>query len=297
MTQLRKRLRAHPGVLIHDAFPQYWEGLPPPSGYRVRAGDGALSPDRLDEVGRQPHAVRPRAHARAVRRREGDQGHRRPLRGSHQGARGRPARSGPARRAHSADRGLRCARQGGRRDRGAHRPARSAAVLLRRSQAAASRWVAVQSLCGTYPADSPGRQLADRLEGLRARAEPARRTRRTWRQPPRADRAAHHRRGEDPGDARCRAPEFRRVAQKAGLDPVATAEHFAVRRDEIARRQRARAQESIADEPEQGDRGGRSRSGKLDEEAAEVNAELRSLRARKNNIPAPRPGSAETALP
>ena len=71
--------------------------------------------------------------------------------------------------------------------------------------------------------------------------------------------------------------------RRAGLDPVETAEHFAVRRQQIDAARTAvdidiaEAQNKLTD----------ARVGKqqLDAEAAEVNAELRSLRERKSNIP------------
>ena len=70
---------------------------------------------------------------------------------------------------------------------------------------------------------------------------------------------------------------------KAGLDPVATAEHFAARRGQIAAARDA-AQESVAASQNKLTEAAVAKR-KLDEEAAEVNAELRSLQARKNNIP------------
>ena len=62
MNALRRKLRALPGVRLHDGFPEYGRD------FRRRAGHGAVSPDRVDESGRQPNRLRPRAHARAVRR-------------------------------------------------------------------------------------------------------------------------------------------------------------------------------------------------------------------------------------
>ena len=66
ISALRKRLRSlqrRPGA---RRVPRLRQGLPPPPGDRVRAGDGAVPPDRLDEIGRQPHRLRPRPHAGAV---------------------------------------------------------------------------------------------------------------------------------------------------------------------------------------------------------------------------------------
>jgi len=77
---------------------------------------------------------------------------------------------------------------------------------------------------------------------------------------------------------------FAESLTKVGLDPVMTAEHFAVRRGQIAAA-RGAAQESIAASQNNLTEVAVAKR-KLDEEAAEVNAELRSLQARKNNIPA-----------
>ena len=50
--------------------PRLRQGFPPPPGDRVGAGHGAVPPDGLDEIGGQPHRLRPRPHAGAVRRRQ-----------------------------------------------------------------------------------------------------------------------------------------------------------------------------------------------------------------------------------
>ena len=92
-----------------------------------------------------------------------------------------------------------------------------------------------------------------------------------------------------------RAASFAESLTKAGLDPVTTAEHFAARRGQIAAA-RGAAQESIAASQNKLTEAAVAKR-KLDEEAAEVNAELRSLQARKNNIPVARPGSPGAALP
>jgi uncharacterized protein YPO0396 len=85
-------------------------------------------------------------------------------------------------------------------------------------------------------------------------------------------------------DARtARAQRFGELLARAGLDPVVTAEHFASRRHEIAAAHAA-SRQAIED----GDREIRRAAiekGKLDEEAVGVNAELRSLKERKSNIP------------
>ncbi len=77
---------------------------------------------------------------------------------------------------------------------------------------------------------------------------------------------------------------FQRAPEQAGLDPVETAEHFATRRQQIdtartrsGRRARGRADSDLT-------AAGVAKQ-QLDGEAAELNAELRSLRERKSNIP------------
>jgi uncharacterized protein YPO0396 len=77
---------------------------------------------------------------------------------------------------------------------------------------------------------------------------------------------------------------FAGLLTTAGLDPVTTGEHFATRRGQIAAA-RAVAQETVAASQNKLTEAAVAKR-KLDEEAAEVNAELRSLQARKNNIPA-----------
>jgi len=90
------------------------------------------------------------------------------------------------------------------------------------------------------------------------------------------------------GEAACRdrkerAERFGQLLAQAGLDPVETAEHFAVRRLQIAAA-RDRARQDLADAQNQlTDTGYRAKA--LDGEAAEVNAELLSLREHPNNIP------------
>ena len=81
-----------------------------------------------------------------------------------------------------------------------------------------------------------------------------------------------------------RAATFADLLTTAGLDPVTTGEHFATRRGQIAAA-RGVAQESVAASQNKLTEAAVAKR-KLDEEAAEVNAELRSLQARKNNIPA-----------
>jgi len=80
------------------------------------------------------------------------------------------------------------------------------------------------------------------------------------------------------------AEKFGELLAEAGLDPVETAVQFAARRGEIATAHRA-TERVIADSQEEVTKMAVLK-GKLDEEAAEVNRELLSLKARKNNIPA-----------
>jgi len=90
------------------------------------------------------------------------------------------------------------------------------------------------------------------------------------------------------GEAACRdrmerAERFGQLLAEAGLDPVETAEHFAARRLQIAAA-RDRARQDLADAQNQvTDTGYRAKA--LADEAAEVNAELLSLREHPNNIP------------
>ena len=82
---------------------------------------------------------------------------------------------------------------------------------------------------------------------------------------------------------RGRFQSFSELLGRAALDPVETAEHFAVRRQQIdaagstVDSEIANAQNKLTD--------ARVAKQHLDAQAAEVNAELRSLRERKNNIP------------
>jgi len=85
------------------------------------------------------------------------------------------------------------------------------------------------------------------------------------------------------GSRSARAESFGSLLAEAGLEPVETLEHFAARRREIAVGRDA-AQRDL-DEARGKVRQADLVKQKLDEEAAEVNAELRSLRARKSNIP------------
>jgi uncharacterized protein YPO0396 len=85
-------------------------------------------------------------------------------------------------------------------------------------------------------------------------------------------------------DRMTRYQRFAELLGKAGLDPVETAAGFADRRRQIAAAHGA-ARQAMGDSQIKVTQTAVAK-GKLDEEAAEVNAELRSLRARKSNIPA-----------
>ncbi len=71
---------------------------------------------------------------------------------------------------------------------------------------------------------------------------------------------------------------------EAGLDPVQTPEQFAARRGEITAAHK-RASQAAERLPERAQGSRRATSARCAEEAEKVNAELRSLRERKNNIP------------
>ncbi len=80
-----------------------------------------------------------------------------------------------------------------------------------------------------------------------------------------------------------KAERFAALLAAAGLDPAQTAEQFAVRRHEITAARDA-AKNDLADhQNELTETGVRAKA--LQDEAAEVNGELRSLRDHKNNIP------------
>jgi uncharacterized protein YPO0396 len=93
---------------------------------------------------------------------------------------------------------------------------------------------------------------------------------------------------EESGQARdARMGRYQRFAEllgQAGLDPVEAAEDFAARRAQIAAAWRT-VQQDFADSQNQLNEATFTKK-QLDAEATEVNAELRSLREHKNNIPA-----------
>jgi uncharacterized protein YPO0396 len=81
-----------------------------------------------------------------------------------------------------------------------------------------------------------------------------------------------------------RSERFAELLGKAGLDSVETAEQFAARRAQIAAARQA-AVDQLTDSQNRLTEATVARK-KLDDEAAQVNGELRSLRANRNNIPA-----------
>jgi uncharacterized protein YPO0396 len=80
-----------------------------------------------------------------------------------------------------------------------------------------------------------------------------------------------------------RAGRFGTGLAQAGLEPVETAEQFAVRRRQITDSREAAKQELSVHQNALKETSFRARE--LQDEAAEVNADLRSLQQRKNNIP------------
>ena len=80
-----------------------------------------------------------------------------------------------------------------------------------------------------------------------------------------------------------RAERFGKLLAEAGLDPVETAEHFAVRRSQIAAAREAAKQDLADAQNRLTDAGYAAKA--LDDKAAGVNAELISLREHPNNIP------------
>ena len=90
------------------------------------------------------------------------------------------------------------------------------------------------------------------------------------------------------GEAACRdrmdkAERFGKLLAEAGLDPVETAEHFAVRRSQVAAAREAAKQDLADAQNRLTDAGYAAKA--LANKAAGVNAELISLREHPNNIP------------
>ena len=285
MTQLRKRLRAHPGVLIHDAFPQYGKD------FRRRLGiesEQAMelfhqtvsmkSVGNLTQFVRE-HMLEPFDAAKATR---DIVAHFEDLTKAHEAVQRAQAQLGVLTPLIA--------------DCDAHDKVAAEIAALTAQREALRYYFAdhklrlvdglLSNLCTERTRLTvQARQLADRLDGLRVR-----------------ERSLHIERAGHGGDRlaqieqrltdleksrakrAARAVSFAESLTKVGLDPVMTAEHFAVRRGQIAAA-RGAAQESIAASQNNLTEVAVAKR-KLDEEAAEVNAELRSLQARKNNIPA-----------
>jgi uncharacterized protein YPO0396 len=285
MTQLRKRLRAHPGVLIHDAFPQYGKD------FRRRLGiesEQAMelfhqtvsmkSVGNLTQFVRE-HMLEPFDAAKATR---DIVAHFEDLTKAHEAVQRAQAQLGVLTPLIA--------------DCDAHDKVAAEIAALTAQREALRYYFAdhklrlvdglLSDLCTERTRLTvQARQLADRLDGLRVR-----------------ERSLHIERAGHGGDRlaqieqrltdleksrakrAARAVSFAESLTKVGLDPVMTAEHFAVRRGQIAAA-RGAAQESIAASQNNLTEVAVAKR-KLDEEAAEVNAELRSLQARKNNIPA-----------
>lgn len=285
MTQLRKRLRAHPGVLIHDAFPQYGKD------FRRRLGiesEQAMelfhqtvsmkSVGNLTQFVRE-HMLEPFDAAKATR---DIVAHFEDLTKAHEAVQRAQAQLGvltpliadcDAHDKVAAEIAALTAQREALRYYFADHKLRLVDGLLSHLYAERTR-LTVQA-----------RQLADRLDGLRVRE----RSLHVERAGHGGDRLAQiEQRLTDLEKSRAkraaRAVSFAESLTKVGLDPVMTAEHFAVRRGQIAAA-RGAAQESIAASQNNLTEVAVAKR-KLDEEAAEVNAELRSLQARKNNIPA-----------
>ena len=88
---------------------------------------------------------------------------------------------------------------------------------------------------------------------------------------------------DDRDKRRERAGRFNALLAEAGLEPVETANHFAARRLEITAAREGARQAQAVGQKRLTDIGGDIRT--LSVQAEKVNAELRSLRERKNNIP------------
>jgi uncharacterized protein YPO0396 len=285
MTQLRKRLRAHPGVLIHDAFPQYGKD------FRRRLGiesEQAMelfhqtvsmkSVGNLTQFVRE-HMLEPFDAAKATR---DIVAHFEDLTKAHEAVQRAQAQLGVLTPLIA--------------DCDAHDKVAAEIAALTAQREALRYYFAdhklrlvdglLSNLCTERTRLTvQARQLADRLDGLRVRE----RSLHVERAGHGGDRLAQiEQRLTDLEKSRvkraARAASFAESVTKVGLDPVMTAEHFAVRRGQIAAA-RGAAQESIAASQNNLTEVAVAKR-KLDEEAAEVNAELRSLQARKNNIPA-----------
>ena len=284
MVQLRKRLRAHPGVRIHDAFPEYGRD------FRRRLGiesEQAMelfhqtvsmkSVGNLTQFVRE-HMLEPFDAAKATR---DIVDHFEDLTRAHEAVL----------RAHAQLGALTPLLA----DCDAHDKVAAEIAALSAQREALRYYFAdhklrlVEGLLSDLDTERTrltveARQLAERLEGLRAREMSLH-----------VERAGHggdrlaqiEQRVTELEKTRAtrttRAASFAESLRKAGLDPVTTAEQFATRRGQIAAA-RGAAQQSIAASQNKLTEAAVAKR-KLDEEGAEVNAELRSLQARKNNIP------------
>ena len=285
---LRKRLRAASGVRMHDAFPRVRQGLPPPSGHRVRAGDGAVPPDGLDEVGRQPHRLRPRAtcSSRSTRPKAD-----RTSSPTSRTSPGRTRRCSAPRR--SSPRSPRCSRTATRHD--AVRAEIAALAAQREAlryyfadlKAAAAGANSPRSLDRTGAAERSARQLDESRSDGCASTETSRQVERAGHggnrlaDIERADRRERRRRataGRATRTVRRRCWPMRAWTRwrPASSSPPGAREITAA-----PGRRRAGSRRL----PERADRAGGASERSCEDEAAEVNAELRSLRERKSNIP------------
>jgi len=285
MIQLRKRLRAHPGVRIHDAFPEYGKD------FRRRLGiesEQAMelfhqtvsmkSVGNLTQFVRE-HMLEPFDAAKATKDiadhfEDLTRAHEAVLRAQSQLEVLTPLLA----------------------DCDAHdKVAAEITALTTRREAlryyfADHKLLLVDGLLSDLSAERTrlavqAEQLTQRLAGLRAQQTRLH----IERAGHGGDRLAHiEQRVTELDKTRAtraaRAATFADLLTTAGLDPVTNAEHFATRRGQLAAA-RAAAQESVAASQNKLTEAAVAKR-KLDEEAAEVNAELRSLRARKNNIPA-----------
>jgi uncharacterized protein YPO0396 len=285
MTQLRKRLRAHPGVVIHDAFPQYGKDFRRRLGIESEQAMALFhqtvsmkSVGNLTQFVRE-HMLEPFDAAKATR---DIVTHFEDLTKAHEAVQRAQAQLGALTPLIA--------------DCDAHDKVAAEIAALTAQREALRYYFAdhklrlVDGLLSDLYAERTrltvqAQQLADRLDGLRVRE----RSLHVERAGHGGDRLAQiEQRLTDLEKSRvkraARAVSFAESLTKVGLDPVMTAEHFAVRRGQIAAA-RGAAQESIAASQNNLTEVAVAKR-KLDEEAAEVNAELRSLQARKNNIPA-----------
>jgi uncharacterized protein YPO0396 len=285
MTQLRKRLRAHPGVRIHDAFPEYGKD------FRRRLGiesEQAMelfhqtvsmkSVGNLTQFVRE-HMLEPFDAAKSTR---DIVAHFEDLTKAHEAVQRAQAQLDVLTPLIA--------------DCDAHdKVAAEIAALAAQREAlrcyfADHKLQLVERLLSDLFAERTrltvqAQQLAERLEGLRVR-ERSLHVERAGHGGDRLAQIEQRLTGLEKSRAKraARAMSFAESLTKAGLHPVTTAEHFAARRGQIAAA-RVAAQESIAVGQNNLTEAAVAKR-KLDEDAAEVNAELRSLQARKNNIPA-----------